>query len=604
MITLKNTPLGITSAEKRTVGNREFLVFPVVPLVTGVHNGWFYDDADIAKATVAWNGVPVTVDHPRDEEGDFTSANAPHIFDQYVIGRMYNVMWSAAEHKLRGELFLDEELIQNVDPQVLEFLQSGTQLEVSTGLFADELQQEGVWNGEEYLGRLVNHIPDHLALLPRAEGACNWQDGCGVRANVRSSARTPSFDGTESTSWAGVSKTFGAYRDAYYKSHGGKPDDPVSSVADAPAAMKNWIAGKTLLGEGSADNERDLLFFPVVNPGTDKLNEGALRAVIGGRGSQANIPEASKTSAQNKARSLLNKHFDANLEVNKDGAMNKVKQAWLVLTGAIGKLFQNEASHEDVRAALQQKIDAMDNESWVHFVVDVYDTDFVYQARGNNPSDGGAVVKLYKQDYKIDAENAVSFDGDPIEVQEKREYIPTGNQQQGVDNKEVHAMEEIKKLVDALVANEKSQFVEEDREWLVTQELVHLQKMAPCAAEKEPEPVKEQPTPEADPPTPDASGPKPQTLEEYVNAAPPEVRETLQRSVARDKEVKADLVKELLANKRCPFTQEQLAAKPISELEALAKLADVKVDYSGRSGGPVQANQEEPLATPKVWDKV
>lgn len=127
-----------------------------------------------------------------------------------------------------------------------------------------------------------------------------------LKANVRGTTRKPSYKGTESTAWTGptLSKMI-----AGYVKNTGKAKPESSLVKDLPADVKTWIASKTLLGEATADNERDLMFFPVVNPSTNKLNEGALRAVLGGRGAQADIPATARDSARAKARSLLEKEF-------------------------------------------------------------------------------------------------------------------------------------------------------------------------------------------------------------------------------------------------------------------------------------------------------
>lgn len=131
-----------------------------------------------------------------------------------------------------------------------------------------------------------------------------------IAVNILSKARRSSFSGTETTSWGSVNKSFNAYRDGYFKHVGAHPpDDPVASVANAPQAMKTWIASKSLLGDAQAATFDDLLFFPVVNPSTNNLNRGALIAVTGGRGAQAKIPAAAKTSAQNMARSLLKSQY-------------------------------------------------------------------------------------------------------------------------------------------------------------------------------------------------------------------------------------------------------------------------------------------------------
>lgn len=135
---------------------------------------------------------------------------------------------------------------------------------------------------------------------------------------IRNNARTPQYNGTETTSWANVSKSMADYINGYYEHTGAdKPDEAVTTVAGMPSAMKTWIANRSLLGNAASEQFNELLFFPVVNPSTDKLNEGALRAVISGRGAAANIAEAAKTSAQNKARQLLQDEFDMGQEEDK-----------------------------------------------------------------------------------------------------------------------------------------------------------------------------------------------------------------------------------------------------------------------------------------------
>jgi hypothetical protein len=56
------------------------------------------------------------------------------------------------------------------------------------------------------------------------------------------------------------------------------------------------------------------------------LNESALRAVIGGRSAQAEIPEQANESARRKAYDLLNEEFDADLEYEPLGAEQDAPQ--------------------------------------------------------------------------------------------------------------------------------------------------------------------------------------------------------------------------------------------------------------------------------------
>jgi hypothetical protein len=159
---------------------RAYLVAPVVILREGVHNGsqgpLFYPLEELATFPMAWNGVPVTVGHPA--EG---SANSPAVLDRVCVGRLFSVNLDG--DRLRGEIWVDAVKCQARFPEVISALNNNTPLEVSTGLFTEDEQTVGTWNGEEYQAIARRFRPDHLALLPGGQGACNWQDGCGVRLN-------------------------------------------------------------------------------------------------------------------------------------------------------------------------------------------------------------------------------------------------------------------------------------------------------------------------------------------------------------------------------------------------------------------------------------
>lgn len=111
---------------------------------------------------------------------------------------------------------------------------------------------------------------------------------------IRSTARTPDYSGTTSSDWNAPSLGDYGY----------------DSVENMSADEKSEVASHSLLGDTNADTFDELQFFPVVEPSSGNLNENALRAVISGRGSQADIPQDAKDSAQNKARNLLREEFD------------------------------------------------------------------------------------------------------------------------------------------------------------------------------------------------------------------------------------------------------------------------------------------------------
>ena len=78
---------------------------------------------------------------------------------------------------------MDIEKLKIVSPETFAKIQNGNLIEVSVGIFTDNEDAEGDWNGEKYLAVAHNYRPDHLALLPGEVGACSINDGCGLRVN-------------------------------------------------------------------------------------------------------------------------------------------------------------------------------------------------------------------------------------------------------------------------------------------------------------------------------------------------------------------------------------------------------------------------------------
>jgi hypothetical protein len=85
--------------------------------------------------------------------------------------------------KLKAEIHLNVDKTGVYSPTTIASLKALKVLEVSIGVFTDEVKEEGEWNGEAYIARATNHKPDHLAILPNDVGACSVTDGCGIRVN-------------------------------------------------------------------------------------------------------------------------------------------------------------------------------------------------------------------------------------------------------------------------------------------------------------------------------------------------------------------------------------------------------------------------------------
>ena len=306
-------------SEGSFAGNNYYVV-PSVMLVEGAFTpaidslseptSLYFDGSDIMNSTHSWNGRPVSLYHPI---GD-NSCNVPHILDNQLIGYVFNARFEEVEKKLRADLWL----LRGRGKFIIDKIMSGEKIDLSVGAFGDIVPEEGISNVVVYSQRMTNIVGAHLAVLPGARGACSWTDGCGIRmeeksvvmAETRMVSRRPSYSGVEKTLWNADTNTLSAYLSAYYEqSEATKPDDLPVEVKDMPLSIKRWIASKTLLGNPMASGLDDIMFFPVVSSLTNKLNEGALRAVLSEIDSQANISDGAKSSAHSMAERLLNSEF-------------------------------------------------------------------------------------------------------------------------------------------------------------------------------------------------------------------------------------------------------------------------------------------------------
>lgn len=171
---------------RETVAGIEYAVYPAVLLVEGVHHGAigapaFYP-AEVLRASVEhWNNIPVTINHPQNEQGQYVACHDLDVLGDWAIGRLRNAEFKNG--KLMAEVWIDVNRANAKMPTLLSDLDRGVQMEISTGLIGEQVEEEGIWNNEQYQVRLTSMIPDHLALLPGGRGACSWDDGCGIRAN-------------------------------------------------------------------------------------------------------------------------------------------------------------------------------------------------------------------------------------------------------------------------------------------------------------------------------------------------------------------------------------------------------------------------------------
>ena len=179
--------VSVADTRTETLMGKDYLVVPVVALNEMVLVSASSEVPELALAEefganpLAWNGRPVVVNHP-EIDGSKVSASLVEVVDKEKIGEIYNSILDGK--KLKLEAWIDTDRVKVLGGTIqatVDKLESGEEIiEVSTGLFANVEQKTGEFEGKEYQGIWRNIVPDHLAILSEATGACSINDGCGA----------------------------------------------------------------------------------------------------------------------------------------------------------------------------------------------------------------------------------------------------------------------------------------------------------------------------------------------------------------------------------------------------------------------------------------
>ncbi len=308
---------------------------------------------------------------------------------------------------------------------------------------------------------------------------------------------------------------------------------------------------------------------------------------------------------------------------NQSGEANYTQQ---VLARAM-EIVQNEMSQSDTRRKLEELVRPKGKSDgsvpmagpWID---EVFETFFVYQ---NNS-------KTYSQGFTQTGEQ-FELVGSPQEVTRVTQYKTADGKIVGNSSARKGNKMDKKKFVDDLIANAASPWEEDDREYLMAMNDTKLTKLAPvvnqgpaCPKDLSPgeqkkwdgmdeeeraawlksrkAPAKEDDKKPAflknDEPT------EPETVEEYIERAPDEIRDMLTDGLAAHNAEKGRLIKVITANKNCDFAPDDLSGKNLKELRAIAKLAAPAKrpvqNYSGMAdvADPTANSAEEPLVAPSM----
>lgn len=295
----------------------DYLVAPVTAMKAMDLDGGYVPREHVRKSVPAWNGTPVTLNHPVTADGERVSANSPKVAEKTWLGYFFNAESVNNGERLDGEVWLDVTYAEDRESvqQIHENLRDGKAYATSTAYFGDDLGS-GEYDGEFRENAVGNLKPDHLALLTNSDGRCSMDDGCMIGApatnsemkfypyeNRLSEARTPTYDGTSTRSWPDGGPSLSDYLS--------EMDEDASQWNELSQEARNEIASRTLLGDPEADSTEEGISYPVVFPNGD-LSEDALRSAH----SLAGQADEAESSIKSVTESLLEEEFDVDMSEN------------------------------------------------------------------------------------------------------------------------------------------------------------------------------------------------------------------------------------------------------------------------------------------------
>lgn len=181
-----------TGARVEQYKGKPYVVVPIVALKEGVIHAMNSDCNEYVPggelSADGWEGRPIFVGHPL-QHGQPVSGQHPAVKDS-AVGFTRHA--SVKDNSLSMEAWVEQEM---ADQETLDALKANLGMDVSVGVFTKNEDKDGEFGGKSYASIWRGIRPDHLALLPKDEGACNWEMGCGVRsAQMRNAMRVAGPD--------------------------------------------------------------------------------------------------------------------------------------------------------------------------------------------------------------------------------------------------------------------------------------------------------------------------------------------------------------------------------------------------------------------------
>lgn len=506
------------------MNGRDHLVVPCVMMTEGVHTGslgpLYYPAEELSKTPAAWNMKPVVVYHP-ELNGQGISACDPDIVSGQGIGVLMNTRWDK-DGGLKTECWLEEDKTKEVDDRVLDALEAGTMMEVSTGLFTDNEMDVGEWNGKEYKGIARNYRPDHLAILPDKTGACSIEDGAGLLRNVHEAAEQ------------GTPEAFQALGQA------------ISSLARGQ--------GQGQGGPRQGDGGTDTCVCPECGA-TAKHDRGTPCTKVSC--SKCGAKMVGSSSIKNALRAfyevlgndLSHEELRNALEVKISDAVGQ--SAWVVVVYDDFVIYEENILLASIGSGglFYQRYELAEDEEIKLVGVRMEATKEEQYRLSDDTVVGNEVSRQEeaKMDKKKEVDGLIANETSPWSEEDRKVLMGMSEDQ-----------------LKSVVKNADGEDEEDKKEGKSPAE---TSTKTPTAA-----PAPEENVEEEDAPTENV------TVDEYIDNAPEGMRDMLRAGVTAHAQEKAKFVQMVTANERNPFTAEQLQEKGLEELKGLAQLAEVVPD--------------------------
>ena len=276
-------------------------------------------------------------------------------------------------------------------------------------------------------------------------------------------------------------------------------------------------------------------------------------------------------------------------------------KAWFQGPGRSAMAF-NEQSHDQIAMKIQNLLDGLtDTQNGVYVWLEaVYDKYLIYAYAQDSEQ-----TKYYTLTYTVDSDDNVSI----ADQETKKEVVKkikweTVNGNMLNDNGDNNTEENMdrKKLIAGLIACANCVFEESDRpylEGLSDEKLAKIEEQRVKLNESnkgdssEGLPGNPAPKVEGFNSAPSAPAPVPvNNINDWLKQVPQEMADLVRSSLNAANARKDFLVKQIGENPRNTFTTEELNAMKVNQLEGLASLAHISVDYSLMSGPPKAKPQD------------